>query len=478
MKRQGEGAGEEAALRVSLRQQVAALPGRRIILAVSGGADSLALMHICARWQKDWRADFLVASVDHGWRGAAGREDLAMVKKWAAEWGLPCVSETVDARAYAECEGLNQEQAARKLRYRFLRSMAMERGYPAIFTAHHAEDQVETILDHLTRGCGLRGLAGMRVRQVLPGEPPIALIRPFLQFPKRWLLAYCQRHGLSPRVDETNADRRRKRNHLRHRTLPLLRHYNPRLDNALTRLAGVAAAAQDYLQRQAGEFLQQAGRPRRGAIEIARADFLNLHRALRAPVIHAALSALGEPQSPAQAVLEAALARVERGDGEKIHRLSADILLRRSGEQLIIERYDAPLPEDQPLLPAGFRHCAQAPATITLPDVNWSLQIMPDHNVANASISLPDHARFCLRARQAGDRFAPAGMNGRGKSLKRWLIDRKVPRYLRQWLPLLALKNEVAAIHCGGRWHISENYLPQNQPSSPSYRLEWRKSSS
>ena len=463
----------KVALKAKLAEHLEALPSRRVVLAVSGGADSLALMHACARWRLEWSAEFVVGSLDHGLRSQTGQEDCEAVRQLATEWGLSCTVGTVDTRSYAKLARLNLEDAARELRYNFLANLAQEEEASAIFTAHHADDQVETVLGHFLRGSGILGLAGMRERQALAGHPNILHVRPLLNFRRAQLIEYCARTGLRPREDATNADLRRTRNRLRHYTLPLLRRYNPQLDATILRLAGVAADTEDYLQSQAESFLHSECQQRDGAIEIPRVQFLSQHRALQSVILRDAVFALGGRQALYQAALKQAQHLAEHGAGEKIQRLTGDIRLRLAYEILIIEREDAPLPDDLPLLPAGHQIALRIPGSFPLPESAWSLVIESVATEDRGNIHLPESAQISLRTRQSGDRFAPVGMKGQSKSLKRWLIDRKVPRQLRMRLPLLIVDGAIAAIHWHGRWHIDEQFHPTKGSPASIYQLRW-----
>ena len=463
----------ERALQAKLAEHLEALPAKRVVLAVSGGADSLALMHACARWQLEWNAEFLVASLDHGLRGDVGREDCEAVRELATEWGLSCVVGTVNTQSFAKSARLNLEDAARILRYNFLADVAQKQHAPVIFTAHHADDQVETVLAHFLRGSGIRGLAGMRERQALAEHPTILHLRPLLGFCRAQLSAYCTRMGLHPREDVTNADLQHTRNRLRHNTLPLLRQYNPQLDASILRLAKVAADAEDYLRSQANTFLQNVCQQRDGAVEIPRAQFITEHRTLQLVILRDAVFALGGRYMPYQAALVQAQHLAEYGAGEKLQKLTRDIRLRLAYEVLVIEHEDAPLPDGMPLLPAGYRLPLDIPGSFPLPESTWSLVIKLAASENEGEIRLPQSSQIFLRTRQPGDRFTPAGMKSHSKSLKRWLIDRKVPRQLRGRLPLLIVDGAIAAIHCHGRWHIGEQFRPTTGRLTRIYHLRW-----
>jgi len=225
------------------------------VVACSGGADSLALtdaMHEAGY-------EFSVCHVEHGLRGAEAMQDADFVFRWCAARGISCQISHVRAREYASACNLSEEDAARKLRYRALAVYAETLGADAVVTAHQRDDQAETVLLHLLRGSGLKGLAGMEpagpflVAQGENGEERwcVEVARPLLGFTGAELRAYCKARHLLWREDSTNAETRYTRNRVRRQLLPLLQEFNPNIMEALTRLAYVARLDAKYLREQA-----------------------------------------------------------------------------------------------------------------------------------------------------------------------------------------------------------------------------------
>ncbi|HUS13936.1 MAG TPA: tRNA lysidine(34) synthetase TilS, partial [Chloroflexia bacterium] len=226
----------------------AAGPGP-LVLAVSGGADSLALLHVLRELAPDMGISLHVAHLDHGMRGADAAGDAAFVSASCAGWGVPCTLTTFDVPGYAARGGLSAEDAARRARYSFLAAVAGEVGAAAVATGHHADDQVETVVGHWLRGAGPTGLGGMAAWGPLPLPPdapalalalgltlpvaPVVLLRPLLAVWRAEILAYCAAAGLHPREDASNADVSYRRNHLRHNLLPALEREQPGLAHRL-----------------------------------------------------------------------------------------------------------------------------------------------------------------------------------------------------------------------------------------------------
>lgn len=204
-----------------------------IMVGVSGGPDSLCLLDLLVKTGKP----LVVAHFDHQLRPESGRE-AQHVQELARRYGLPFVSDSQDVRSFAEENGFSLEEAARKLRYRFLFDRARSAGVQVIAVAHHADDQVETVLMHFLRGAGLSGLKGMAAVTLLPEfDPAIRLIRPLLRNWRSEIEAYCQEHKLETVDDRSNLDETYFRNRLRHRLIPELETYNPGFKQTLLHTA-------------------------------------------------------------------------------------------------------------------------------------------------------------------------------------------------------------------------------------------------
>ncbi|MCB9453227.1 MAG: tRNA lysidine(34) synthetase TilS [Anaerolineaceae bacterium] len=208
-----------------------------VVVAVSGGADSLALLHILQELRPRLECDLHVATLDHGLRGADGAADAHFVAATAAAWGLPVTIGNTNVPALMEQTGQGVETSARQARYAFLAGVARDVGASLVATAHHADDQAETILLHLLRGSGLRGLRGMAFHAALPGFPEITLVRPLLATSRTEIETYCREHHLTPRHDATNQDTTLLRNHIRHDILPQLQTINPQIVPTLMNLS-------------------------------------------------------------------------------------------------------------------------------------------------------------------------------------------------------------------------------------------------
>ncbi len=247
----------------AISDALTALPGNGRgpgVLAVSGGADSVAMLRAVG----ELPAPVAVAHFNHQLRGADSDADAAFVKDLAGE--KPFYTGTADVRAVAVAAGENLEATARRLRYAFLLETARAAGASWVATAHTADDQAETVLHRLIRGSGLRGLRG--IAPVRPLGEGVFLIRPMLEVSRADVLAYLQETGQPWREDATNQDHAYTRNRIRHELLPLLKTFNPQLNDALGRLAAQAQEAYAEVDSRVAELLAKAERPRAGAVVI------------------------------------------------------------------------------------------------------------------------------------------------------------------------------------------------------------------
>ena len=250
-------------------------PGALVVVAVSGGPDSLCLLHVLMQLRDDLGFTLHVAHLDHMIRGAESADEAAFVADLARAWGLPATVEATDVPALARVQRANLHAVARAARYSFLARVARATGAQAVAVAHHAGDQAETVLLHLLRGAGPAGLSGMRAVtpdrewfkienaelriendadtnhshfSIFNSQLP-RLIRPLLATTRESIERYCAEHSLQPRRDQSNFDLGATRNRIRHDLLPRLIEYNPQIIAALGRTAEPITSLHRYLER-------------------------------------------------------------------------------------------------------------------------------------------------------------------------------------------------------------------------------------
>ncbi len=260
-----------------------------ILVGVSGGADSLALMHGLHRLGYP----LVIAHLDHALR-AESAADAVFVRQKAESLGLTFIEKRVDVGAFAESEHFSIEEAARTVRYRFLFSTARDLGAQAVAVAHHADDQVETVLMHFLRGAALSGLSGMKYRSVMPvWDDEIPLVRPLLDLWREDIEAYLSEIGWQAREDLTNRDTTYFRNSLRHELIPELEGYNPQFKEVLWRMANVLGEEDRYLTDLAEQAWESCLIVRtQERVDLDREVFLSLDKALQRRLLRKALGLL------------------------------------------------------------------------------------------------------------------------------------------------------------------------------------------
>lgn len=429
-------------------------PDAPLIVGVSGGADSLALLHALKVLEI---APLHAATLDHGLRGEAGRADAEYVLRLCDAWGIPATMGQAHLDPYAPA----LEARARRARYDFLAQVARDHGTQQVAVAHHADDQAETVLLRLIRGTALHGLRAMQVRGPLPGAPEITLVRPLLRFTRAEISAYCAAHGITPRHDATNDDTHHARAYVRHQLMPALKTLNPQAAQALNRLADSAAHDDAYMQSALEQATRAHTKLESARVMLARAVFDALHPALRRRWILQAARTVNAHVEFSQERIDAAEALLLRGEVSTVIELGGGVRARRGYTHVIVESEAALTASSAPVgtllisshlavvLPIG------QPAPINDTTTILLTLAAADSRDARATLRIPHGAALMLRTRRTGDRFAPAGLEGHTQTLKKWMIDHKIPRDLRDRVALITVNDTVAAICWGARWPIS-----------------------
>ena len=389
-----------------------------VLAAVSGGADSVALLALLRELARAGRIRLAAAHFEHGIRGEASREDAAFVRALCAEWGVPLTEGRADVPALAKSRGVGLEQAARDARYAFLRQAKVDQGADLIALAHHLDDQAETVLMHLARGAGLRGACGMRERE---GD----LWRPLLGMRKAELTAYLREKNIPWREDATNALADNPRNIIRLEAMPALERAYPGAAKALGRFALLAQAEEAHMEAETRAFL----RAHAEAVPVGwRLDALPdvpeaiLRRAVRA------LSGL----DAAGCAAAGALYRAKKGSAA----LAGELTVERTGQSLYfitrgVAAQAVPLPDQGLARLPGVGEIAVSSAE-SVPQRSPFCQVLDGDSLRGA----------CVRNRRAGDFIRPLGLDGTQK-LSDYFVNRRVDRPMRDAVLLIARGSEV-----------------------------------
>lgn len=232
---------------------------QRILLAVSGGVDSMVMLRLFRRFGSELKLDLAIAHVDHGLRGKSSQDDAAFVKTMARLYNMPFYVTRVQAKSYARSEKLSIEEACRILRYDFFEKTSIDSDVDHVATAHHTDDQAETVMMRIIKGTGIQGLAGI---PEIRGK----YIRPLLIFTRDEIHRYARENRIPFVTDASNHDLMFLRNKIRHQILPELRSINPKISHHLSRLADIAKSATDVLQMDAKRCYNKVFRTQKGKI--------------------------------------------------------------------------------------------------------------------------------------------------------------------------------------------------------------------
>lgn len=397
--------------------------GERVVCAVSGGADSMALLWALFTSRKDLFIE--AAHFNHRLRGAESDRDEAFVRNFCAQYGITLHTGSGDVQAYAAEHGKTLEEAARILRYQFLLSLDCDK----LATAHTANDNAETVVMHLLRGSGLKGLCGIApIRE--------RLVRPLLRCTRQEIEQFLLAEGISWVEDSTNADTAFTRNRVRHEILPLLAKENPNFLHSISAHCDIFREENEILDNLAEKLLLEAHENGTYCCErlLSAPDALQ-KRALRL------LLRKDLPQDVSLRHIEAVQALLKNPNASASvslpHKLTAQMFYGR----LRIEKNSC------------FFHKTplSIPGETLLPDVGWKISCTITKNLQNFANSpfhfalkydmIAEHGIF-VRARQVGDELTLSCR----KSLKKWFIERRIPVFDREKLPIFVSGDRLAAV--------------------------------
>ncbi|MDX1616327.1 MAG: tRNA lysidine(34) synthetase TilS [Candidatus Promineifilaceae bacterium] len=429
-------------------------PDERLVVGVSGGPDSLSLLHMLAKGVLHPRDLIEVGHLDHRWRPDSAAE-AATVESVAGGWGLSVHVGTVDVAAVARQQGLSLEEAGRQERYRFLARVADESGAQVVATAHHRDDVVETVLLHLLRGAGLTGLRGMARSAAVPDAASLRLIRPLLDLSRAEIEAYCARHDLHPLRDPTNLEPTFLRNRLRLELLPELERLNPGFRRRLWQLSRMAAAELDVLAAdtdRAWSLVRVDGGP--GWVALDREEWGRLPLATRRRVLRRAVATLRPGlRDVGFGATELARSVADAGQAGREAHLPGGAVLRVEYEQLHIAVPDADQPAPrQPQLASTAAQVLPVPGQLELAN-GWSLDARILHQMPRERITgNPDPwvaysglvaDTLIVRPRRRGERFQPLGMGGQSAKVSDVMINRRIDAHLRRRWPIVATSDHL-----------------------------------
>ena len=456
--------------------------GEVVVVGVSGGADSVCLLHVLAKLRKGLGIKLHVAHLNHQLRGVESEDDAEYVSNLAGSLGIPITIDRQDVAAYKSERNFSVEEAARELRYAFLARVAREVGANRIAIGHTRDDQVETILMHILRGTGITGLCGLAPCSPMAydkqgtswpaKQSKLLVIRPLLDITREETTSYCQEHQLDPRVDSSNRSLSFFRNRLRLQLLPLLRQYNPSLDQALLRLADIAKEDNAFIEQQASELWNKVARQENKAIYLDRKQIASLPIALQRQLLRAAVTRLaGDTRDIEASHIEAARSLLNKPAGKRIS-LPHGFICKGGYDEIVIASTAKqsqlppcpfpPLPGEFPLkVPGktvfpGWKVMASivgervdSPSSRGVPSTSEGT--CQSHLVAGFDLHKTGTELF-VRRRRPGDKFQPLGMS-MPKKLPEFMVDAKIPRSWRGRIPIVCSPQQIIWV---AGWRIDD----------------------
>jgi tRNA(Ile)-lysidine synthase len=423
--------------------------GDRVLAAVSGGPDSVALLKALAIISIEYGFFLMAAHLNHGLRGGEADREETFVRTLCKEMGLEFTAKKISLSTLEKRRGRSMEDLCREERYAFLVQTAKDQQATKIALGHHLQDQAETVLMNFLRGSGAEGLRGM-----LPVREGM-FIRPMLEVTRNEILAFLEKEGLTFMTDSSNFQDFYLRNRIRHNLIPLLREcYNPRVEETLARTANIMRLDDEYMELAVGSLLYKWG-VFCGEDEktVSIPDFLNLHEALQHRLIKALLTGISPPEKGISfRHVRAVTALAQSGKGCGFLDMPGGQTVRREYDSLVFSRKTGLEVSQRRLLHAAqweesrFSYLVKIPGRVSIPEAGTAIDIQFTDKPPASRLSGDERIVYMdyeamrpplvIRSLKPGDRIQPLGMAGT-KKLKAFFIDEKIPQRERNKIPIL-----------------------------------------
>jgi tRNA(Ile)-lysidine synthase len=431
-------------------QQNKLIEGGKLLVAVSGGPDSICLLHILYSLREKLGIELHVVHLNHKLRGEESKADALYVKEIAKLLGLSFTIGARDASLHQKKHHLSLEEAAREVRYSFFAEVARKFSVDSVAVGHTQDDHVETILMHLIRGSGIYGLTGLLPLSHLHiGKHNLEVVRPLLNMSREETQAYCRKYDLAPRMDSSNISPSHLRNRIRMQLVPLLKTYNPNITDSLLRTSSIASEWHDFLDSAGNIAWENVIRLEKDAVVISKGKFLNLHPALQRHLLRKAIATIragtANPLKDIEAIhIQEIMSLLNKPAGKIIH-LPYNLIFSVEYDKYLLSTDLAtlsPFPkfngETNLNVPGNtkFNHWS-VKADLTTPEQikkSGDFTAYLDFDKVGSSLTVRNH--------QAGDRFQPLGMN-RLKKLGEFMIDARIPHAWRRDIPIVHSTNQI-----------------------------------
>jgi len=419
-----------------------------LLVGVSGGVDSVCLLHVLVSLRNKLNVDLHIAHLNHQLRGDESDADAEYVRRLARDLNVAATIDKRDVQEYQSTHQCSLEEAAREVRYAFFSEVAESLGGRTVAVAHTANDQAETILMHMIRGTGLSGLRGMRPlsRWNLPDGRLLTVVRPLLDANREETETYCAIHELWPRYDSSNRSLEFLRNRIRAEIMPQLLEYNPNIVESLSRMAHIVADDIAYLDNEVAQLSESIIEEFPQGILLNNKALSALLPAIGRHLLRTSLRRLlGSLRDIELVHIESILHALTQSAGKQLS-LPYGLTFHGDYEKSIITRgenplaYLPPLHSESPLnipgetVVSGWRIAAEV--------IEGKCEVQAsDQLTAYLDFDVTGNSLF-IRSRQDGDRFQPLGMHDL-KKLQDFMVDSKIPRAWRDNVPLVCTRDQI-----------------------------------
>ncbi|MFH0942235.1 MAG: tRNA lysidine(34) synthetase TilS [Chloroflexota bacterium] len=422
--------------------------GEPLLVAVSGGPDSVCLLHLLAGLH-DQDLSLHIAHLNHKLRPEAD-DEASYVAGLARKLQLPATIDERDVKSHQKKHRQSLEEAARQVRYQFLAEVARDIGASRVAVAHTRDDHVETILLHLVRGSGTRGLKGLeplsKWRDKATGDE-ITVVRPLLETSRQETLDYCAEHHLEPRLDASNLSLSPLRNRLRHQLIPLLKSYNPAVSEALVRLGHIAGDDIAHLANEAARLWPGVAEEKNESIAFNRDGFDRLPVVPQRYLLRLALEKMaGDLKDIESRHLEEMMMKVlDKPAGRKISLPGGIVFL----SDYDCYRFTRDIPRLAPYPALEGETALAVPGTTRFAGWRFAASVITPGAMKPEADPLTAYFDFdrtgselSVRGRRRGDRFEPLGLDA-SKKVGEFMISAKIPSYLRERVPLVVSREGI-----------------------------------
>ena len=422
-------------------------PQHTLLVAVSGGQDSVCLLHILKRLQVELGIDLHIAHLDHQLRGTESEADARYVAELAKKLGIPVTIGQCDVRTYQKTHGISMEEAAREARYNFLSEVAESIGADRVAVAHTIDDHVETILLHLIRGTGVRGLRGLKVRSRWQSAGKnLTVVRPLLEVTRDETAAYCAKHRLYPRLDTTNLSLVPMRNRVRLELLPLMKKYNPQVVEALLRTARIADDDIAFLEEEASRLHKRIALKQGKTITLDKQPFLELSPSIQRHLLRLSIEALlGTLRDIEGRHIEEIMAALHKPTGKRLN-LPYGLVFAIDYGQYILGKDPTVL---SPFPALNEEHVIKIPGETVISGWHIQTSIIKHNQIKHETDAFTAYfdydvvgKKLTVRPRRRGDRFQPLGMKDT-KKIGEFMLDTRIPRNWRPGIPIVSSPEQI-----------------------------------